>query len=246
MSATYPVTERNRVRRLHERGRYEHEAVHVVLDAAMVCHIAYVIDGQPYCTPTSFWREGDRLYWHGSSASRMLESQAEGLPVCLTVTHLDGLVLARSGFNCSMNYRAVMAFGTARKVADPAHKRAALDAYVNRVFPGRVAEMRAPTDQELKATLVMSMVIEEASAKIRADTCHDDPEDAVAPIWAGVVPVAQMVGALEPHPELAAAIPPSASLAGYVRGARFDAALADQTGAGRMGAGAADAADPGD
>lgn len=111
----FPITRRNRVRRRPQRGFYDRATVYGILDAGLVCHVAYVIDGQPYCTPTSYWREGDRLYWHGSSASRMLERQAEGLPVCLTVTHLDGLVLARCGFNCSMNYRAVMAYAPRRR-----------------------------------------------------------------------------------------------------------------------------------
>ena len=110
MTAAFPVSERNKVRRLHERGRYDKDGVYAVLDAAMLCHIAYVIDGQPYCTPTAFWREGDHLYWHGSSASRMLRCQKPGLAVCLTVTHLDSLVLARCGFNHSVDYRSAMCF----------------------------------------------------------------------------------------------------------------------------------------
>ena len=118
MTASFPVSERNKVRRLHERGRYDKDGVYAVLDAAMLCHIAYVIDGQPYCTPTAFWREGDRLYWHGSSASRMLRRQKAGLPVCLTVTHLDSLVLARCGFNHSVDYRSAMCFGTAHLIDD--------------------------------------------------------------------------------------------------------------------------------
>src|ERR1700760_320642 len=125
--AAYSVTKRNRLRRLHERGRYDRASIYPILDAAMICHIAYVIDGQPYCTPTAFWREGDHLYWHGSSASRMLRSQRDGLPVCLTVTHLDSLVLARCGFNHSVDYRAAMCFGTAHIVEDQAEKERALD-----------------------------------------------------------------------------------------------------------------------
>ncbi|TMV78014.1 pyridoxamine 5'-phosphate oxidase family protein, partial [Thioclava sp. BHET1] len=116
---SYPVSPRNRVRRAHERGSYDHAAVHAVLDAGMMAHIAYVIDGQPYCTPTIHWREGSRLYWHGSSACRMLRQQAGGMAVCVTVSHLDGLVLARSGFHHSLNYRSAICFGTARTVEDP-------------------------------------------------------------------------------------------------------------------------------
>src|SRR5215468_12292264 len=138
----FPVSDRNRLRRLHERGRFDRASIYPILDAAMICHIAYVIHGQPYCTPTAFWREGDHLYWHGSSASRMLRAQRSGLPVCLTVTHLDSLVLARCGFNHSVDYRAAMCFGTARIVDEPTAKAKALDALVNRFYPGRAAQLR--------------------------------------------------------------------------------------------------------
>jgi nitroimidazol reductase NimA-like FMN-containing flavoprotein (pyridoxamine 5'-phosphate oxidase superfamily) len=155
VTAAFPVSERNKVRRLHERGRYDKDGVYAVLDAAMLCHIAYVIDGQPYCTPTAFWREGDHLYWHGSSASRMLRSQKPGLAVCLTVTHLDSLVLARCGFNHSVDYRSAMCFGTAHLIEDPAEKERALDSMVDRFYPGRAASLRTSTVQELKATTVI-------------------------------------------------------------------------------------------
>jgi nitroimidazol reductase NimA-like FMN-containing flavoprotein (pyridoxamine 5'-phosphate oxidase superfamily) len=151
-SDAFAVSERNRVRRLHERGRYDRASIYPILDAAMICHIAYVIDGQPYCTPTAFWREGDHLYWHGSSASRMLRSQRDGVPVCLTVTHLDSLVLARCGFNHSVDYRAAMCFGTAHIVDDPTEKSAALDRMINRFYPERAATLRPSTVLELKAT----------------------------------------------------------------------------------------------
>src|SRR6478752_7603288 len=131
----FGVTNVNKVKRLHERGRYDKKSVYEILDAALVCHIAYVIDGQPYCTPTAFWREGDHLYWHGSSASRMLRSQRGGVPVCLTVTHLDSLVLARCGFNHSVDYRSAMCFGIARIIDDPVEKSAALDRMINRFYP---------------------------------------------------------------------------------------------------------------
>ena len=134
---SYPVDARNRVRRHHERGAYDHDAVHAVLDAGMLCHVAYVFDGQPYCTPTLHWREGEMLYWHGSSASRMLRGQRAGVPVCVTVSHLDGIVLARRGLNHSANYRAAMCFGTARIVDDPAEKAQALAAVIDRFLPGR-------------------------------------------------------------------------------------------------------------
>ncbi len=157
MSASYQIDDRNRVKRRHDRGFYDHETVHRLLDAAALCHVAYVVDGQPFCTPTLFWREGTTLYWHGSSASRMLRNLSDGGPACLTVTHLDSLVLARCGFNHSADYRSVMAFGQARLVTDPAEKRRALLMMVDRFFPGRTAQLRASTDQEIKATAVVSM-----------------------------------------------------------------------------------------
>jgi len=167
-AAAYPVTARNRAKRLHDRARYDHAIVHALLDAAALCHVAYVIDGQPFCTPTLFWREGSRLFWHGSSASRMLRNLQAGERACLTVTHLDSLVLARSGFNHSADYRSVMAFGTARLVEDPQEKARALVMMVDRLFPGRTAGLRPTTALELKATSVVWMDIEDASAKIRA------------------------------------------------------------------------------
>jgi hypothetical protein len=216
---------RARLKRLAKRGAYDRATVHAVLDASVVCHIAYVLNGQPYCTPTAYWRDGDRLYWHGSSVSRMLQGQGAGLPVCLTATHIDGLVLARSGFNCSMNYRSVMVFGTASKVEDEAHKREALDAYVERLFPGRVPEMRRPTDKEVRATTLIAMEIEEASVKIRSGPPHDDEEDLAAGIWAGVIPIAETIGALQPCPLLPDGIAPGPGTEPYARDARFDEIL---------------------
>src|SRR5262249_39134410 len=139
MGDAYAVTNRNRLRRRHERGHYDKAAVHAILDAAMVCHIAYVIDGQPFCTPTSFWREDDRLSWNAPSARRMARAQAQGLPVCLTVTHHDAIVLARSGFHHSVNYRCVMAYGTAHAVTDPDAKLHAMNSFIDRFYPGRTA-----------------------------------------------------------------------------------------------------------
>src|SRR5215471_18319164 len=149
MDDAYPVTDRNRLRRRSERGHYDRETVHAILDSAMVCHIAYVIDGQPFCTPTSFWREGEQLYWHGSAASRMVRAQARGLPVCLTVTHHDAIVLARSGFHHSVNYRCVMAYGLARAVTDPDAKLRAMDAFIDRFFPRRARGLRPATQAEI-------------------------------------------------------------------------------------------------
>ena len=179
---SYPLSPRNRVKRLHERGSYDRTTVHGLLDASMLCHVSYVVEGQPYCTPTFFWREQEKLYWHGSSASRMLENQSSGQRVCLTVAHLDSLVLARCGFNHSADYRAVIAFGTAYIVTDPEEKKRALVAMVDRFFPDRTASLRQSTTQEIKATSVIAMEIEQASAKIRSKGVADDDEDYELPV----------------------------------------------------------------
>jgi len=198
MTETLPITERTRVRRLHERGDFSRETIDAILDATPMCHVGYVIDGKPYVTPTFQWREGDRVYWHGSSASRMLRSAA-GAEVCLTVTLLDGLVLARSGFHHSLNYRSVMVFGTAEKVAD-ADKEARLRTFLDGLYPGRWDSLRAMTDQELKATTVLSMPLTEASAKIRTGMPVDDEPDYELPIWAGIIPIHHTLGTPEPDP----------------------------------------------
>jgi len=223
----FSPTERSRVKRLHERGRYDRATVHAILDAGMIAHIGYVIDGQPYVTPTAYWRDGDRLYWHGSSASRMLRSQAEGIPVCLTVTHLDGLVLARSGFHHSINYRSVMVFGKAQLIEDPAEKIRHLDRFVERVYPGRNATLRAIDPQEAKATKLLTMEIEEASAKIRTGPPKDDEPDYALDCWAGVIPVAQVVGAAVPDPLLKAGVAWPEHLRLFTEHRRFDAVMTE-------------------
>ncbi|MBM3489259.1 MAG: pyridoxamine 5'-phosphate oxidase family protein [Alphaproteobacteria bacterium] len=202
----FPPTERTRVKRLHERGHYDRETVHAILDAGLICHVSYVIDGQPYATPTSYWREGDMLYWHGSSASRMLENVATGIPVCVTVTHLDGLVLARSGFHSSINYRAVMALGVARLVSDETAKLNTLRAFVERLTPGRWAELRPVTARELKATTVVGMPLKEVSAKVRTGPPKDDAEDYALDVWAGVLPLRQVAAPAIPDPKLKAGV----------------------------------------
>lgn len=222
---TYPVDETNRVKRRHDRGFYDYETVHALLDSAALCHVAYVVDGQPYCTPTLFWREGSRLYWHGSSVSRMLRNLSDGQPVCLTATHLDSLVLARSGFNHSVDYRSVMAFGHARLVEDEDEKQRALVMMVDRLFPGRTAHLRATTDQEIKATSVVFMDIEKASAKIRAKGLVDDEEDYALPIYAERLPVLTVLGAPEPCPRLPEGVERPATLAPYRESRRLDEAL---------------------
>ncbi|MHC2437597.1 pyridoxamine 5'-phosphate oxidase family protein [Bradyrhizobium sp. USDA 4451] len=224
---SYPLSSRNRVKRRHDRGFYDHATVHKILDASMLCHVSYVIDGQPYCTPTFFWREGTRLYWHGSSASRMLENQSEGQRVCLTVAHLDSLVLARCGFNHSADYRAVMAFGSAYLVTDPAEKERAIVAMVDRFFPDRTAGLRASNKQEIKATSFIAMEIEEASAKVRAKGVADDDEDYELPIYAERIPVRTVLGAPEPCPRLLDGVTRPATLDGYSEGRLLEDALRD-------------------
>lgn len=224
---SYPVDKVNRVKRVHERGRYDHETVHRILDSAMLCHVSYVIDGQPYCTPTLFWREGTRLYWHGSSASRMLRNLSDGEPACLTVTHLDSLVMARCGFNHSVDYRAVMCFGQARLVTDPEEKVRALTMMVDRFFPNRTAGLRQSTTQEIKATAVVWMEIERASAKIRAKGVGDDEEDYALPIYAERLPVRTVLGEPEPCPRLAPGARRGEDLAAYQPGRLLEEALRD-------------------
>jgi nitroimidazol reductase NimA-like FMN-containing flavoprotein (pyridoxamine 5'-phosphate oxidase superfamily) len=225
--ASYPVDRVNRVKRRQDRGFYDHATVHAVLDAAAMCHVSYVVDGNPYCTPTLFWREGKHLYWHGSNSSRMLRNLSEGEPTCLTVTHLDSLVLARCGFNHSADYRSVMAFGRARIVEDPEEKRRALVMMVDRFFPGRTAQLRASTQKEINATTVVVMAIERASAKIRAKGVADDDEDYAFPVYAERLPVRTVVGPPEPCPRLQCGIERPRNLDGYRAGRPLEEAVAE-------------------
>jgi uncharacterized protein len=228
---TFAPTGRSRIRRHPERAHYDRATVFAILDAALLCHIGYVIDGRPYVTPTLFWRDGERLYWHGSAASRMLRAQAAGIPVCLTVSHVDGLVLARSAFRHSLNYRAVMMFGTAAPVTDDREKEIGLNAFIERLYPGRTARMRAILPQELKATSLMGMTIEEASAKIRDDGPLDLEMDYAAPCWAGVVPIAQRLGS--PIPDRRVAPRGTANEIGhFAESAAFDQVLLQLAGQG--------------
>ncbi len=225
--ASYPLSDINQVKRRHDRGFYDHATVHALLDAAVLCHVSYVIDGQPFCTPTFFWREGRRLYWHGSSASRMLRNLAHGEPACLTVTHLDSLVLARSGFNHSADYRSVMAFGKARRIEDPQEKERALVMMVDRLYPQRTAGLRTATAQEIKATAVIAMDIERASAKIRARGVVDDEEDYALPVYAERIPVYTVLGEPEPCPRLVEGVRRPAALVGYAGGRPLQDALSE-------------------
>lgn len=183
-----PVTDRTRVRRLAKRADYDLATIHAILDEALICHVGFVVDGAPVVIPTIHWREGDRLYLHGSAASRMLRSLRDGVDACVTVTLLDGLVLARSAFHHSMNYRSVVVFGKAR-VVEGEEKLRALDSLVEHVVHGRSKEVRPPNEIELKQTLVLGLPIDEASAKIRSGGPVDDDEDYALPVWAGVLPM---------------------------------------------------------
>jgi nitroimidazol reductase NimA-like FMN-containing flavoprotein (pyridoxamine 5'-phosphate oxidase superfamily) len=188
MSDRRGVAPHLRVTREPHRGAYDRATIDAILDEALLCHLGFQVDGRPYVIPTLHARVGDRLYVHGSAASRMLRHAASGMPVCATVTLFDGLVLARSVFNHSVNYRSVVVFGTATLVAVD-DKREALRALTEQLAPGRWDEARQPTDKELKATWILSLPLDEASAKLRTGAEEDEPEDRDLPVWAGVVPV---------------------------------------------------------
>jgi uncharacterized protein len=191
-------TPRTRVVREPQRAVYDRDAVNQILDEAFLCHVGFVADAEPYVIPTSYGRDGDMLYIHGSAASRMLRNLDQGVPVCITVTLVDGLVLARSVFNHSMNYRSVVILGTATLVDDPAEKLAALRALSEHILPHRWDDARQPNEKELKATSVLRLPINEFSAKVRVGPPVDDEEDYAFPTWAGVIPLETTTGAAIP------------------------------------------------
>lgn len=193
------LTDRTEFRRLPKRGSHEEAAVHAILDAGLLAHVGFCVEGQPFVIPTLYGRDGGHLYLHGSAASRMLRELDGGAPACVNVTLVDGLVLARSAFHHSMNYRSVMAFGTARKIEDPERKTQALRTISEHLIAGRWEAVRAPYEQELKATAVLDFTIEEASAKVRTGPPLDDEEDYALPIWAGILPLHLAAG--EPAPD---------------------------------------------
>lgn len=196
------------MRRLHERGRYDREAIDGVLDAALVGHLGFVHDGQPFVIPMLQARLGDQVYVHGSSASRAMRETGAGIPACLTVTLLDGIVLARSVFEHSVNYRSVIVLGHAMAVTDPDEKLAALEAFTEKLLPGRWADARPPTRKELKATGVVRLELDETSAKIRDGGPEDgDTPDAELDVWAGVIPLVTRALPPEPDPRLRPGIP---------------------------------------
>lgn len=215
MPDAYEATDRTVPTRAKERARYDREQVHSILDAAYVCHLGFVRDGAPVVLPTLFARVDDHLYVHGSTGSRPLRMAGEadpGLDVCLTVTHVDGLVLARSAFHHSINYRSVVVHGTAHQVTDATEKRTALDALVDHVVPGRAANSRPANAKELAATAVLRLDLSEVSAKLRSGGPNDDPEDLSLPYWTGVIPVTSHRGTPIP----AADLDESIELPGYL------------------------------
>ncbi|MFI9650306.1 pyridoxamine 5'-phosphate oxidase family protein [Streptomyces sp. NPDC052040] len=213
--ADYPPTDRTVPTRSAERASYDRELVHAILDEGYVCHLGFVRDGAPVVLPTLYGRVGERLYVHGSTGSRPLRMSGgsdEGLRVCLTVTHVDGLVLARSAFHHSVNYRSVVVHGIARQVTDPEERRTALDALVDHVVPGRSADSRPANKKELAATAVIRLDLDEVSAKVRTGGVDDEPEDLALAHWAGVVPVHRTYGAPQPDGDL----PPGVALPDYL------------------------------
>jgi hypothetical protein len=205
-------TSRSRVNRLPKRGDYSQKTIYAILDAGFLCHVGFVVDGQPYVIPTGYGRAGDTLYLHGSAASRMLRTLAEGIDVCVTATLLDGIVLARSAFHHSMNYRSVVILGKASAIEEEQEKTAALRVISEQIVRGRWDDVRKPTAQELKATAVLKLPIEEASAKIRIGPPLDDEEDYALNVWAGVLPLAMQAG--EPMPD--ARLAPGAKVPKYL------------------------------
>ena len=211
----YQQTERTRLRRLPERAAYDRATVHAILDEGFLCHVGFVTGGQPYVIPTGYARVGETIYLHGSTGSRL--GLRPGMDVCVTVTLLDGLVLARSAFHHSMNYRSVMALGRTRAVRDPEEKEAVLRALVEHIVPGRSDQVRGADRRELASTAVLALPLDEVSAKVRTGPPKDDDPDYDLPIWAGVLPLALSPGAPVPDPVLDPAVPPPAHVVSWAR-----------------------------
>jgi uncharacterized protein len=195
VSENFTPTERTRVVREPHRGVYDRDAIYKILDEAFVCHMGFTTNGQPYVIPTMFARVGDAIYVHGSAASRMLRGLSDSLPVCITVTLADGLILARSVFNHSMNYRSAVALGKATLISDPSQKLEALHAFTEKILPGRWNDARQPNEQELKATSILKLPLTEISAKVRTGPVEDDAADYALPVWAGTIPLQLIPGA---------------------------------------------------
>jgi nitroimidazol reductase NimA-like FMN-containing flavoprotein (pyridoxamine 5'-phosphate oxidase superfamily) len=213
----FSPTERTSLRRLPKRGHFDRETVYSILDEGFICHVGFVVDGQPYVIPTGYARVENKLYIHGSAASRMLRSLSEGIDVCITVTLVDGLVLARSAFHHSINYRSVVSLGKATLVDNDAEKISALYAFSQQAIPGRWSDVRQPTESELKATSVLCLQLDEVSAKIRSGPPIDDDDDYELPIWAGVIPLAISASAPIADERLENGIVPPDYVTGYSR-----------------------------
>lgn len=213
----FPQTQRNTLKRLPKRGVYDRELVYKILDEGFICHVSFAVDGQPFVIPTGYARVGDQLYIHGSQMSRMLRTLAEGVNVCVAVTLVDGLVLARSAFHHSVNYRSVVIFGRAAIIEDKEAKLAALFAFSEHVLPGRWDDVREPTEQELKATTVLSLPLVEVSAKVRTGPPIDDDEDYALKVWAGVLPLTLVAGDPVSDPRLPESIEPPSYALKYTR-----------------------------
>lgn len=210
-------TQRTTIKRVPKRGNYQQETIYQILDEGLVCHVGFVVDNQPFVIPTAYGRIEDKLYIHGSPASRMLRNLQQGIQVCLTVTLIDGLVLARSAFHHSMNYRSVVVFGTAEVVSDSEEKLQALYAFTEHVIPGRWQEVRQPNPHELAGTLVLTLPLAEASAKIRTGAPIDDEADYLLPVWAGEIPLRVVAGTPINDPRLQSEIMPAPYVQNYNR-----------------------------
>ncbi len=217
---SFPLTDRTSIRRLPKRGVYDRDLVYQILDEGFICHVGFVADGQPIVIPTGYARKRDSLYIHGSQASRMLRTLKAGVDLCVTVTLIDGLVLARSAFHHSMNYRSVVVFGRAAIVDRREEKVDALRAFSDQVIPGRWDDVRQPTEQELAATTVLALPLEEVSAKVRTGPPLDDEDDYALPVWAGLIPLSLAAGQPIADPRLPSDIQAPDYAVGYQRGVK--------------------------
>lgn len=214
--STYDVTSRNKLLRLAKRADYDRDTIYPIIDDALICHVSYAIDGQPYALPTLHAREGDTILLHGHGTNRTLLHAGGGNPVCLAFTHVDGIVLARSIFNHSINYRSVTAYGVGRLITDDAEKRDALHRFTEKLLPGRWDDVRPMTDQEVKATAIIAVEIEQAVAKVRSGNPVDEPEDQSFPTWAGVIPIHEVTDPAAADPLTPADMPVPAYLTEYI------------------------------
>jgi nitroimidazol reductase NimA-like FMN-containing flavoprotein (pyridoxamine 5'-phosphate oxidase superfamily) len=207
MTASSAPSERTRVRRIAENANYDAATLHAIIDAAYLCHVAFQDDKGTHCIPTACWREGEHLYIHGSNGGRLLKLLAQGTQACVTITHLDGLVMARAAFNHSMNYRSAVIYGQFERVDGDAATRASMDTFIDRIAPGRLADVRPGNDKEFAATTVMRIALSEAACKVRTGGPKDDAEDMAIPAWVGVLPLVQQRAEPQPEPQCGVAEP---------------------------------------